>query len=182
MSRWPEGLSVKRASKLMSWFSPTFSGALVNATVLTLLLKSFAGKKCFSRGVLASTARFLRLFSWETLPFLAPDSITDFGIALAKRCNLAFCSFVLQTDWSKTFSDGTRNNQWQLERGAWVGHGAPRFLAGSLLGPPVFCLISRSSSFDWHILQITFSQQNFKRFEDFLVTVLTIFTSLCWIW
>jgi len=43
---------------------PTFSGALVNATVLTSLLKSFAGKKCFSRGVLiANTGRFLRFFS-----------------------------------------------------------------------------------------------------------------------
>jgi len=30
--------------------------------------------------------------------------------------------------------------------------------------------------------QITFSQQNFKRFEDFLAAVLTIFTSLCWVW
>ena len=48
--------------------------------------------------------------------------------------------------------------------------------------PPFFCLISRSSSFDWHIQQITFSQQNFKRFENFLATVLTIFTSLCWVW
>jgi len=47
----------------------TFSGALVNATVLTSLLKSFAGKKCFSRGVLANTGRFLRFFSLETLPF-----------------------------------------------------------------------------------------------------------------
>jgi len=52
------------------------------------------------------------------------------------------------------------------------------FLAGLLLGPPVFCLISQSSSFDCHTQQITFSRQNFKRFEDFLTTVLTIFPSL----
>jgi len=38
------------------------------------------------------------------------DGITDFGITQAKHCNLASCSFVLQIDWSKTFSDGTRNN------------------------------------------------------------------------
>jgi len=82
MSIWPASLSVKGALKPLSWFSPTFSGALVNATVSTLLLKSFAGKKRFSRGVLANTARFLRFFSLETLPFFAPDSITDFGIAL----------------------------------------------------------------------------------------------------
>jgi len=25
------------------------------------------------------------------------------------------------------------------------------------------------------------AQQNFKRFEDFLATVLTIFTNLCWV-
>jgi len=55
-------------------------------------------------------------------------------------------------------------------------------IPGFSAGPPVFCLISRSSSFDWHTQQITFSQQNFKRVEDFLTTVLTILTSLCWVW
>jgi len=40
------------------------------------------------------------------------EGIPDFGIAQAKHCNLAFCSFVLQIDWSKTFSDRTRNNMW----------------------------------------------------------------------
>ena len=112
VSMWPASLSVKGGSKLMSWFSSTFSGALVNATVLTFVLKRFAGKKHFSGGVLANTGRFLRFFSLETLPFLAPDGITNSGIALAKHCNLAFCSFVLQIDWSKTFSDGTRNSMW----------------------------------------------------------------------
>jgi len=39
------------------------------------------------------------------------DGITDFGIALAyKHCNLSFCSFVPQIDWSKTFFGGTRSN------------------------------------------------------------------------
>jgi len=47
MSIWPASLSVKVVSKLMSWFSPSFSGFLINATVLTLLLESFAGKKTF---------------------------------------------------------------------------------------------------------------------------------------
>jgi len=40
------------------------------------------------------------------------DGITDFGIALAKHCNLVFCSFVVQIDWSKNFSDGTCSNMW----------------------------------------------------------------------
>ena len=40
------------------------------------------------------------------------DGIKDFGIAQAKQCNLVFCSFVLQIDLSKTFSDGPRNNMW----------------------------------------------------------------------
>ena len=102
MSIWPASLSVKGALKLGSWVSPTFSGALVNTTVLTLLLKSFAGKKRFSRGVLADTARFLRFVSLVTLPFLAAGSITDVGIAPAKHCNLVFCSFVLQIDWPLT--------------------------------------------------------------------------------
>jgi len=66
-------------------------------------------------------------------------------------------------------------------KGAWVGHGPPRFLAGPMLAPPVLCLISHSSSFNRHIQQITFSQQNFKPFEDFLATVLAIFTSLYWV-
>jgi len=35
--------------------------------------------------------------------FIAPDGITDFGIALAKHCNLVFCSFILRIDWSKPF-------------------------------------------------------------------------------
>jgi len=61
-----------------------------------LLLQSFAGKKCFSRDVLANTARFSRFFPLETMPFLAADGISDFGIAQVKRCNLVFCSFVLQ--------------------------------------------------------------------------------------
>jgi len=66
--------------------------------VFTLLLKSFAGIKRLSRTVLANTARFLRFFSLETLPFVAADGITNFGIALPKHYNLAFCSFVLQID------------------------------------------------------------------------------------
>ena len=44
MSIWPAKLSVKVVSKIMSWFSPSYSGALVNATALTLLLESFARK------------------------------------------------------------------------------------------------------------------------------------------
>ena len=95
------------------WKELTYiSGVPVNTTVLMLLLQSFAGKKCFGRGVLASTARFPRFFPLETLPFLAADGIADFGIAQAKHCNLIFCSFVLQIDWSKTISDGPSNNIW----------------------------------------------------------------------
>jgi len=40
------------------------------------------------------------------------DGSIDFGIALAKRCNLVFCSIVLQIHRSRTFSDETRNNMW----------------------------------------------------------------------
>jgi len=46
------------------------------------------------------------------LQFFAADGITDFGIALPKHCNLVCCSFVLQIDWWKNFSDGPRNNMW----------------------------------------------------------------------
>jgi len=70
------------------WLTPVFA----------LLFKIFAGKKGFSSGVLAKTARSLRFYSLETLPFFAPDGITDFGIALAKHCNLTFCPFVLRID------------------------------------------------------------------------------------
>jgi len=51
---------------------------------------SLAGKNHFSRTGLANTARFLRFFSLETLPFLAADGITNFGIAPAKHYSLAF--------------------------------------------------------------------------------------------
>ena len=44
-------------------------------------------------------ALFLRSFAL----FIAPDGITDFGIALAKHCNLVFYSFVLRIDWLKYF-------------------------------------------------------------------------------
>jgi len=64
---------------------------------LTLLLESFAEKKKrFSRGFLANTARFLRISSLETVRFLAPRGITNFGAVQAKHCNHVFCSFVLQ--------------------------------------------------------------------------------------
>jgi len=49
ISIWPAKLSVKVVSKLMSWFSPSYSGALVNATTLMLLLESFAKKAIQSR-------------------------------------------------------------------------------------------------------------------------------------
>jgi len=84
----------------MSLFLPTFLGAPVNATVLTLLLKSFAEKKRSSLGVSANIAVSC-IFS--PLRFLVADGITDFGIAQAKHCNLVFCSFVLQLDWLKSF-------------------------------------------------------------------------------
>jgi len=103
MSIWQASLSAKGASRLMSWFPPAFLGTLVNATVLTLLLISFAEKKRFNRGVLADTARFLRFFSLETLSFLAPDCITNFGIALAKHCNIALWSFVSKISDQKHF-------------------------------------------------------------------------------
>jgi len=50
-------------------FTFIFKGALVNATALTLLLESFAGKKRFNRGVLANTARSLHFFFFEALRF-----------------------------------------------------------------------------------------------------------------
>jgi len=74
------------------------------------VLRSFAERKTFRSRRLANTASFLHFFSLQTLPFLAPDGITDFGIALAKHCNLAFCFFVLQINWSKTFFDRTKQN------------------------------------------------------------------------
>ena len=104
MSIWPASLSMKGASKLVSWVLPAFSGTLVNATVLTLLLKSFA-EKSFSRGVLANTARSVRFFL-EALPFLAADRITDFGIALAKLSNLVpVLSFYKSTDRKPFLTD-----------------------------------------------------------------------------
>jgi len=63
--------------------------------------------------------------------------------------------------------------------GGLGGPWPPSFFVAPLLVPPVLWLIPRSSSFDWHIQQITFSQQNFERFEELLATLRTIFTSFC---
>jgi len=71
MSTWPAWLSVKGASKLTSWFSPTFH-------CFNVLLE-----KNIKRQVSANTARFVRFASLETLLFSAPEGITNFGIALA---------------------------------------------------------------------------------------------------
>jgi len=61
-------------------------------------LQSFGGKKTFSGGVLANTARFLRFFLLRNFAIFSSDGIIDFGIALAKHCKLAFCLFLLQID------------------------------------------------------------------------------------
>jgi len=66
-------------------------------------LKALLKKKQFSRKVLTNTARFLRFASLQTLRILAPEGIANFGITLAKHCNLVFCSFLLQIDWWKPF-------------------------------------------------------------------------------
>ena len=102
----------------MLWFPPKFSGALVNTTALTLLLENFA-KKRFSREVLANTGRFLRFASLQTLRILATEGIANFGIALAKHCNLVFCSFVLQIDWWKPFLTEHASHMVQM---AWHYH------------------------------------------------------------
>jgi len=60
---FPLPLPQKRTASTASASSFRFHIPGYNAIVFfTLLLKSFAGKKLFSRGVLANTARFLRFF------------------------------------------------------------------------------------------------------------------------
>ena len=66
-------------------------------------------KKRFCRGLLANTARFLRISSLQTLRILAPEGIAQFGIALAKHCTLVFFSFVLQIDWWKPYRRNTHS-------------------------------------------------------------------------
>jgi len=61
-----------------------------NVTALKLLLESFDTKS-------DSVAGFCKRCQILAL-FIAPDGITDFGIAQAKHCNFVFCSFVLRTD------------------------------------------------------------------------------------
>jgi len=89
MSIWPASRLLKVLRNLCRAFQLHFQ-PLFQRCCLKALLK----KNHFSRGVLANTARFLRFV--ETLLYSAPDGITDFGIALAKHYNLAFCSFVLR--------------------------------------------------------------------------------------
>jgi len=92
MSIWPAKLHF-----LVFWITPCFS--------LPFAVWKFCWKKRFRPCVLTNTARSARFFS-ETLRILAADGITDFGIALAKHCNLVSCSFVLQIDWLKPFLTG----------------------------------------------------------------------------
>jgi len=44
---------------------------------------------------------------------------------------------------------------------------APRFLVAPLLGSPVLGLISRSSSFDWHIQQIIATSKTLNDLKTF---------------
>ena len=87
----------------MSWFSPSFSGALVNANALTLMLESFAGKSdsvtAFKLTLPDPCVFLLKSFAF----FIAPDGITGFGIVLAEHCNLVSYSFILRIDWLKHF-------------------------------------------------------------------------------
>jgi len=55
-------------------------------------------KKKHRKTNIINTARLLRISFLETLHFLAPEGITNFGTALAEHCNHVFCSFVLQID------------------------------------------------------------------------------------
>ena len=73
--------------------------------------------------------------------------------------------------WCYISSGGTK--------GGLGGPWPPSFFVARLLVPPVLWLIPRSGSFDRHIQQITFSHQNFERFEELLATLRTIFTSFC---
>ena len=64
----------------------------------TLLSLSVLGTQCLQH------CQILALFLLRSFAlFTAPDSITDFGTAQAKHCNLVFCSFVLRIDWLKPF-------------------------------------------------------------------------------
>ena len=47
-------------------------------------------------------------------------------------------------------------------RGGLGGPWSPQIFGSPQFGPPVLCLTSHSSLFDWHIQQITFSQQWLK--------------------
>jgi len=76
---------------------------LANAIALALLLESLLEKAIqslrFSWHCLILALFLLRSFAL----LITLDGITDFGISLAKNCNLAFCPFVLRIDWVKPF-------------------------------------------------------------------------------
>jgi len=95
MSIWPARLSVKVISKLMFSFSPSFSGALVNATALTLQVLL---EKAIQSWRFSLHCQVLALFLRSFALFTAPDGIRGFGIAQAKHCNVVVCSFVLRID------------------------------------------------------------------------------------
>jgi len=71
MSTWSATLGVKAASKLVSWFSPTWCSGQRHC--FNVAAWKFCCKKRFSLGVLADIAGSLRIISLETLRFLAPE-------------------------------------------------------------------------------------------------------------
>jgi len=59
------------------------------------LLKSFAEIKAFQSQRFSYHCQILALLLLGNFIILTPDGITNFDIALAEHCNIAFCSFVL---------------------------------------------------------------------------------------
>ena len=71
--------------------------------------------------------------------------------------------------------------QWLFYEGVWVGHGPSQIFGWPPACPPSFLL-----NFTFKCVWLTYTADNFhpanfKRLEDFLATVLTIFASLCWV-
>jgi len=109
---WPARLSVKVVSKLMSWFSPSFSGALVNATALTLLLGSSARKNYLVAAFQLTLPDPCPVSSQKLCAFHSSWWHYRFRHRASYTLQSRFLLFRSTNRLIKTFSDGPRNNMW----------------------------------------------------------------------
>jgi len=153
----------------------------LNHSPVAFLLKN--DKKTFLHEYLSWTCKTaLRAKRFETRTFRF-DSIQVLALLSSKlQHRIWIPQFLASEREGRIFFIRINSTARAVLTGAWVGHGPPDFWLAPCLAPPSFF-----PNFTFKFVWLTYTADNFqsvkfKRFEDFLATVLTIFTSLCWVW